>query len=164
MIPMSQLTWAAIPGFFDLDDPVLDPDQPVTDDLLKKMNHNGKAAAVRCEPIYMGFYRHGDTVGTPASPVDGYNYVRSEVMYVWTIYSNRAPGAGFVSGQAAAPAQASSQAGALYNYPGEWDINDATGVVTLRTTYWTGSTEVVTTDGIVKVWAVCQRKSVNVAN
>ena len=28
---MSQLTWAAIPGFFDLDDAVLDPDQPVTD-------------------------------------------------------------------------------------------------------------------------------------
>jgi len=161
---MSQLTWATIPGFFDLDDAVLDPDQPVTDDLLKKMNHNGKAAAVRPEIIYMGFYKHGDTVGTPVSPVDGYNYVRSELMFIWTMYSNRAPGGGFVSGQAAAPAQASSQGGALYNYPGEWDINDATGVVTLRTTYWTGSTEVVTTDGIVKVWAICQRKSVNVAN
>jgi len=161
---MSQLTWAQINGFFDLADAVLDPDQPVTDDLLKKINHNAKAAAVRCEIIYMGFYKHGNTVGVPVSPVDGEQYLRSEVMNVWTMYSNRAPGAGFTPGQAAAPSQANSQAGALYNCPGAWNINDATGLVSLRTTYWTGASEIVTTDGIVKVWAHCQRQSVNVAN
>jgi hypothetical protein len=81
------------------------------------------------------------------------------------IYSNRAPAPGFVPGQAAPPAQSSSQPAPLYNFPGGWDINDATGVVSLRTSYYTpGGAETVTNDGIIKVYAVCLRLSLNSAN
>lgn len=162
---MSQLTWSTINGFFDLDDTVLDPDQPVTDDLMKKINHNSKAAAVRAEVIYMGFYKHGNTVGVPSSPVDGYAYARSEVMMIWQEYSNRAPAGGFTPGLAAPPALASVNAGSGYIQFKQWDINDATGAVSLVTHYHVeGGSTTVSNDGTIKVFAVCQRQSVNQAN
>jgi hypothetical protein len=80
------------------------------------------------------------------------------------IYSNRAPAPGFVPGQASPPGQSSAQPGSLYNFPGGWDINDATGVVTLRTTYWQNGSEVVNNDGILKVYAACLRLSLSSAN
>jgi hypothetical protein len=162
---MSQLTWSTINGYFDLDDTVLDPDQPVTDDLLKKMNHNAKAGAVRCEIIYMGFYKHGNTVGVPSSPVDGYAYSRSEITYLWTEYSNRTPAGGFTPGQATPPALNSSNGGGGYVQFFSIDINDSTGVVSISREYHVqdgGSTS--TTDGTIKAWALCQRQSVNQAN
>lgn len=159
---MSQLTFSSIPGFFDLLDSAIAAGQPLTDDAITKISHNAKAAAVRNERIYMGFFKHGDTVGLPTSPVDGYSYARSEVQYDFTRYAIRAPAAGFVSGQAARPAQASSQPASLYWFV--TDINDSTGVVFMQTNYWDGSHETPTNDGIVKVYAVCQRLSVNEAN
>lgn len=161
---MAQLILAEIPGVVDLPDSTIAADQPLTDYSIQKISNNAKFGAVRCEIIFMGFYHHGDTVLTPISPVDGYAYARGEVQYLWTMYSNRAPGAGFVAGQQAPPSQASAQTERLYNFPGPWDINDATGLVSLRTTYWNGSTETVTNDGIIKVYAMCQRLSVNAAN
>src|SRR5690348_2138455 len=160
---MSQLTFASIPGFFDIADTVIAAGQPLTDDAIQKISDNAKAAAVRNERIYMGFYKHGDTIGLPTSPVDGYAYQRAEVQYDWVRYSSRAPGGGFVSGQAAAPTPSSSQPAAIYDL-GAWDIDDSTGLVSLHTSYWNGSTETSTHDGIVKVYAVCQRLSVNEAN
>lgn len=163
---MSQLTITAIPGFFDLADSTLAAGQPVTDDVMLKISHNAKFSAVRTEIMFMGFYANGNTIPLPTSPVDGYTYTRAEVQYFWMIYSNRSPASGFVAGQASPPAQASSQPQAApYNFPGGWDIDDATGVVTLRTTYYTaGGSEVVTADGIIKVYAICSRLSVSSAN
>jgi hypothetical protein len=161
---MSQLTWAQINGFFDLADAVLDPDQPVTDDLLKKINHNAKAAAVRCEIIYMGFYKHGNTVGTPTSPVDGYAYSRAEMSCSFEIYTTRAP-ASITPGQATPPAQASSNGGAGTIYWTKFDINDSTGAVSCQVSYYVqGGAETVTNDGCIKVYALCMRQSVNVSN
>jgi hypothetical protein len=165
---MSQLSLASIPGFFDIADSAMAAGQAVTDDILLKLSHNAKFAAVRGKQIYMGFYANGNTVPTPVDPDDGYAYARSECQFVWLIYSNRAPGAGFIPGQQLPAPIASSQAGNLYNFPGGWDINDATGLVSLRTTYNTatggGLTEVVNNDGIVKVYANCLRSSINVAD
>ncbi len=163
---MAQLTFASIPGFFDLADSAIVGGQPLTDDAIGKISHNAKFGAVRCELFYMGFYANANTVPTPISPVDGYAYARSEVMYVWSIYSNRAPAAGFVPGQAAAPPQANSQSGALYNFPGAYDINDANGFVSLSMSYTSAlpPNEIRSNDGIIKVYALCQRSSVNVAN
>lgn len=159
---MSQLTFSSIPGFFDLADTAIAAGQPLTDDAITKISHNAKAAAVRNERIYMGFFKNGDTVGLPSSPVDGYSYSRAEVQYDFTRYAIRAPAAGFVSGQAARPAQANSQPAGLYWFV--TDVDDATGAVFMQTSYWNGSTETITNDGIVKVYAVCQRLSVNEAN
>jgi hypothetical protein len=69
-----------------------------------------------------------------------------------------------VPGQASPPGQSTSQPGQLYNFPGGWDIDDATGGVILRTTYWQNGNEVVNNDGIIKVYAVCLRLSLNSAN
>ncbi|HLW79360.1 MAG TPA: hypothetical protein VKU44_07150, partial [Terriglobia bacterium] len=69
---MSQLTFSQIPGFFDIADSVLAGGQPLTDDDMTKISHNAKFAAVRTELLFMGFYKPGDTIPAPVSPVDGY--------------------------------------------------------------------------------------------
>ncbi len=161
---MSQLTLSAIPGFFDLADSAIAAGQPLTDDSMLKISHNAKFGTVRCKLIFMGFYANGNTVPTPVDPDDSYAYSRSECQFIWTIYSNRSPAPGFVPGQASPPAQSSSQAGQLYNFPGGWDVNDGTGYVSLRTSYWQNGNEIVNNDGIIKVYAACLRLSLNSAN
>jgi hypothetical protein len=163
---MSQLTLSSIPGFYDLADGTIAAGQPATDDAVLKISHNAKFGALRCEIIYMGFYHNGDTIPWPASPCDSYQYQAGEVMFLWSIYSNRSPVAPFTPGQQLPPPQSSSQPqNGLYNFPGGWDINDLTGVVTLRTTYYSGGgAEIVNNDGIIKVYAFCQRSSQAVAN
>jgi hypothetical protein len=161
---MSQLTLASIPGFFDLSDSALAAGQPVTDDSLLKISHNAKFGVVRSKLIFMGFYANGNTVPTPVDPDDGYAYSRSECQFIWLIYSNRAPAAGFLPGQQLPPAQANSQPGSLYNFPSGWDINDATGAVRCYTTYWQSGNEVVSNDGIMKVYAAVCRSTINVSN
>src|SRR4051794_17310138 len=121
---MSQLLLNAVPGFTDLDEATIAAEEVLTDDALVKICQNAKFAAVRCERIFMGFYKNGDTVGLPVSPVDGYTYRQDEVLYDWSLYSTRAPGTGFVSGQADPPAISSTQPANLY-----WvkvDIDDST--------------------------------------
>lgn len=160
---MSQLTFASIPGFADLADANIGPNKVLTDDSMVKISQNAKFAAVRAEIIFMGFYKHGDTIGVPTSPVDGYAYSRAEVMMDFTLFSTRPPASGFISGQATAPGIGASQPANLY-----WfivDINDATGVVSITTSYYKqGGAETTQNDGIVKVYAICQRSSINVAN
>ena len=161
---MAELSLSAIPGFFDLADSAISAGQPLTDDSMLKISHNAKFGTVRSKLIFMGFYANGNTVPTPIDPDDGYAYSRGECQFVWMIYSNRAPAAGFVPGQASPPGQSSSQPGPLYNFPGGWDVNDATGLVTLHTSYFPSGNEVVNNDGIVKVYAVCLRLSLSSAN
>lgn len=163
---MSQLTLTSVPGFSDLADAAISGNVALTDDSMQKISHNAKFGSVRLECIYMGFYGHGDTIPTPVSPVDGYAYARAECSFTWMIYSNRSRAAPYTPGQQLPPPQASGQPqNGLYNFPGGWDINDLTGVVNLRTSYYSGGgAEVVTTDGIIKVYCMAQRSSVSSAN
>ncbi len=159
---MSQLTFSAVPGFFDISDAVLAGGQPLTDDAILKLSHNAKFAAVRTEILLLGFYQHGDTVPVPASPVDGYQYSRSECMFLPILVSSRSPAAGFVSGQKVFPPVASADAGQgnLVIVPYQLDINDATGQLTCQT-YWSASgTE---NQGLVKVYVIATRSSVSVS-
>jgi hypothetical protein len=157
---MSQLVLNSIPGFSDLPDTAIAAGEALTDATLLALFHNAKFATVRGKLIFMGFYAHGDTVPTPHDADDGYAYARSECQYMFMPYSNRAPAPGFVPGQAQPPAQSSSQPGTLYNWPGGWAIDDATGLVTLWTTYDQNGIEVVNNDGIIKVYCIALRKSV----
>ena len=159
-----ELSLGVIPGFFDLSDDCLQAGQPCTDDFLLKISHNAKFAAVRSKLIYMGFYANGNTVPTPVDPDDGYTYSREECQFVCNLFSNRSPAPGFVPGQAGPPAQSNSQPGTLYNWPGAYDVNDATGLVSLRNSYWQNGQEIFSNDGILKVYAVCRRLSINAAN
>lgn len=160
---MAQLTFASIPGFFDLADSAIVGGQPLTDDSIGKISHNAKFGIVRCEIIYMGFYTHGNTVATPLSPVDGYAYSRSECVFIPIFASSRQPAAGFVPGQAAFPVLANNDlgSGGLLVVPYIIDINDATGLVTCQV-YFSGNA--AQNQGTVKVYAVCQRSSLNVVN
>ena len=160
---MSQLTFSQIPGFFDISDTLLAGGQPLTDDDMTKISHNAKFAVVRTELLFMGFYKPGDTVPTPVSPVDGYAYSRAECLYLPILVSTRSPAAGFVSGQASFPVLANNDPGQgnLIVVPYQLDIHDSTGVLTCQT-YWSGSG--AENQGSVKVYCVGVRSSVNVAN
>lgn len=160
---MSQLTMAAIPGFFDLADSAIAGGQPLTDDSILKISHNAKFGAVRTELIFMGFYTSGNTVPTPTSPVDGYAYARSECAFIPIFASSRQPAAGFVPGQAAFPALASGDlgTGSLVIVPYVLDINDSTGVVTCQV-YFSGNA--AQNQGTLKVYCIATRSSVSVNN
>lgn len=160
---MSQLTFSAIPGFFDLADSAIAGNQPLTDDSLQKISHNAKFAAVRCEIVFMGFYTSGNTVPPPVSPVDGYVYSRGECMFIPIFASSREPAAGFIPGQAAFPVLANTDlgTGALVMVPYMLDINDATGVVTCEVYFGGNGPQ---NQGTVKVYAICQRSSLSENN
>ncbi len=160
---MSQLTFASIPGFFDLGDSTILGGQPLTDDAITKISHNAKFGVVRCEIIYMGFFKSGDTVPTPLSPVDGYAYTRQECLFTPLFASGRQPAAGFVSGQATFPVLANSDLGTgnLLVVPYQLDIDDSTGIVTCQV-YFSGNG--AQNQGTVKVYAICQRSSLNVVS
>lgn len=160
---MPQLKIKLQPGFVDLPDSDLAADKALTDDILVKISQNSKFSTVRCEYIFMGFYVNGDTIPVPVSPVDGYAYSREELLFDFTLYTTRAPAAGFVSGQADPPAISANQPANLLFYTN--DIDDATGVVTIVTAYYfQGGAQTDTNNGILKVFAVCQRESVNTSS
>jgi len=160
---MSQLTFSSTPGFFDIADSALAGGQPLTDDSILKISHNAKFGVVRPEILFMGFFQPGDTVPPPLSPVDGYAYSRAECMFIPLLVSSRSPAAGFVSGQKTFPVLANSDPGqgSLVIVPYQLDINDATGLVTCQT-YW--SVSGAENQGLVKVYCIAARSSVNVSN
>lgn len=148
-------------GFVDIPDSLLAPGQIVSDDIMVKLAENAKFAGCHSEYINMGYWKHGDTVSTPFSPVDRYAYDYSEILFQYHLYSTRAPGVGFASGQTTPPAIAGGQPTNLYWY--SVDINDAIGLVSVSVSYFKQGkvAETITHDGIVKVSAHCQRQSVN---
>jgi hypothetical protein len=82
-----------IPGFADLPDRVLEAEQPALGMLISRISGNASFGMVRPE-VFVGRYKDGETVNLPVSDVDGYTYQRSELMYVWGIYSTVNPGTG----------------------------------------------------------------------
>ncbi len=157
---MAQLTFASVAAAFDVSDSVNASGQPPTSDSMQKLNHNGHFAAVRPERIYMGFFGHGDVVPLPVSPVDGYAYTQAEVQYSARLVSTRAPESGFVAGQKNLPQIAGVQIANLY-YTAV-SVDDNSGAVGITVSYYKqDGAETVTNDGLVKIYAVCQRNDVS---
>ena len=156
---MSQLNFASIPGFFDISDAVLVGGQPVTDDLLTKISHNGKLGIVRCEIFDAGFFGPGDTVAVPTSPVDGYVYPRAELVAEIQFRSSRSPAPGYTPGQATFPVlnNVSPGSGAVLEMPYNVQISPTTGALTVQC-YYAGNGAQNT--GTVKVIWKAQRSSV----
>lgn len=160
---MSQLVINSVPGFVDLADANIEANDVLTDDALVKISQNAKFSAVRYERIFMGFYVHGNTVGAPVSPVDGYAYSQDEVTYDFDMFHTRAADGSFVSGQATPPGVIFSQPANLYWF--SVDVDDDTGAVFSQVSYYKqGGAETITNNGILKVYANCQRQSVNTAS
>jgi hypothetical protein len=160
---MAQMTFATTPGFVDLPDSALEADQPLTDYDLTKINNNAKFAAVRPE-IFYGWYKNGETVTIPVSPVDGYIYARQELEYEVGAWCSRAPASGAgTNGALAKPARANVNAGPgslfLMDFWVEEKNEASPGLVHCDVHYWDGGTETPTSDGFMKVRTIATRLS-----
>ena len=160
---MSQLTFATIPGFVDIPDANLYADQPLTDYSLTKISNNAKFAAVRPETFY-GWYRNGEVVQLPVSPVDGYMYSRSELEYDIAAWCSRSPdGGAATNGAAIIPARANSNDGPgslfLMDFWVEEKNEASPGLVHCEVHYWNNGSETATNGGFVKVRTIATRLS-----
>ena len=48
--------------------------------------------------FFQGIYNNGQTVDLPISPVDGYQYSRNELLYLWQVYNSGNPNTGWITG------------------------------------------------------------------
>src|ERR1700745_3039863 len=80
------LTLLHTPGFADVPDIALAAEAPSYALNLNRVALNANLGMIRPE-IFSGFYLHGQQVPLPESPVDGYVYARSELIYAWGIQS-----------------------------------------------------------------------------
>ena len=174
---MSQLLYTTIPGITAITSSAivaalgeLAVEYPALATALCTISENALAAAVRHETIYMGFYGPGDTIPTPVSTVDGYAYSYPECVFVAQLYSMRQPLAGYTPGQVTPPALANLDLGSGNPLVSPYivDANDANGKVTLQEYFLGGSYGGsggggggAFNQGTVKVFAICQRLSVN---
>jgi hypothetical protein len=153
---MPTLTLSSQPGFSEVPDTALDAGNSLTSANAKTMNSASKFAAVRTEEFW-GFYKHGETVGLPTSPADGYAYSRDELRYTWSIFWTAAPPATPLNGTQSAPAKgATSGSGHLLQFG--FYVNQATGLVTCQVDYHQeGGQHTVTNDGILVVTVLAKR-------
>lgn len=79
---MSGLTLGTVPGFVDLPDGLIAANQFAMGLFFQRILDNAKFGIVRPE-VFVAQYKHGDTVDVPTSPVDGYQYQRDELIYLW---------------------------------------------------------------------------------
>ena len=160
---MAQMTFAAMPGFVDLPDGNLAADQPLTDYDLTKISNNAKFGAVRPEVFY-GWYKNGETVLIPVSPVDGYTYARAELEYEVSAWCSRSPATdAATNGALTKPARAdlNDGPGALFLMD-FWveEKNEANpGLVHCEVHYWNNGSEYPTNGGFVKVRTIASRLS-----
>jgi hypothetical protein len=78
---LTTLTLAAAASYVDHPDSAFYTDRALNTSLVQEMNHAAKFGVVNTEVIYMGVFKHGDTVPTPASPADGHAYSYAEVKF-----------------------------------------------------------------------------------
>jgi hypothetical protein len=158
---MAQLTWAMIPGAVDLPDANLAADEPVTDYSLQKVSNNAKFAAVRPETFY-GWYKNGEIVLIPVSPVDAYVYHREELEYEVAAWCTRLP-VGATNGAAVKPGRANGNSGQGSLFWCDFWIDEkneaSPGLVHCEVSYWSGENETLTNDGFVKVRTIATRLS-----
>lgn len=158
---MAQLTWSTVPGAVDLPDSSLAADQPLTDYCLTKISNNAKFAAVRPETFY-GWYKDGETVQIPSSPVDGYQYSREELEYDIAASCTQPP-EGATNGSQTPPARSHSWHGGdiYWTYFRVEEKNEPNpGLIHCTVSYYVpGGAETVTNDGFVKVRTIATRLS-----
>lgn len=148
---------AAQPAFTDIADTSFQAGNALTSDLLTELADNAKFGVTRLERLFMGFYTNGATIPRPISPVDGYLYSYAEVLFEHQLVLTRAPAPGFISGQSLPPEISAAQKGnRIYSYA---DVNNSNGVVTIQSVTGDvdGKNASGTNDGVVKVYAWCQR-------
>jgi hypothetical protein len=75
---LASLSTMTMPGFLDTSDAMVASGVYAADDTMVEVSYSSKFAAIRDEVFDMGYYRDGDQVPAPVSPVDGYQYSLNE--------------------------------------------------------------------------------------
>lgn len=129
------------PGFTDLPDSLLQAGAPATGFVASALKDNAAFGSVVPEVFYNTLH-NGDVVPLPVSSVDGYQYLREELIYVWEIQNT----VNNENGTPSAPNQL------LWC---EWFVEPDTGKVHSTETYGTDPVNswTQTNDGILSVWA-----------
>jgi hypothetical protein len=146
------LSLTSQPGFTELPDSTFDAGNPLTAASLKSLNADAKFGAVRNEQFW-GYYRNGETVALPTSPVDGYEYSRAELLYTWSLYwTASAPSA--CNGTHTPATGATSGQGLVLQ--ARANVDQSSGLVSTMVSYYKTSQQ-DTTDGILMVIIHAQR-------
>ncbi|KKM80460.1 hypothetical protein LCGC14_1339600 [marine sediment metagenome] len=126
-------------SFTDQNANVFLPGKPPLDDDTLVMVRNSKFAALRPE-FFVTTQAHGTTVPLPTSPIDGYAYIRAELIYLYERSDTAVPGS----------------IGSLLGLHGF--IRQDTGVTTLNTAYYRqGGAQTNTNNGTFRVVTVALR-------
>lgn len=135
----------------------------IQNDLLALQNNVNSIIQGADESLFIGYFTNGGDVSAAGnakhftSPSDGHQFVQAEVLrYEWSMVSTRTAGAGFTQGQLTRPALANANSGAGQLYWLLFDIDLTTLKATTTVSYFDGA-EHITTDGLIKVTAVCRR-------
>lgn len=139
------ITLSLPPGFADVDSTKLVAGDVLNALVLNQINMNGTLGMVRPEFFY-SVQLDGSTVPLPVSPIDGYNYVADELIYIYTPLTTFDSTTGWVSAD-----------GVLFYV--QWDVDQVTGLVTCQEYYHPDGNKPVnkTSDGQLIVLTVGQR-------
>jgi len=132
------------PGFSDQPASALTAGKSALGVQLAKINGNAALGMCRME-FFQGVYTNGQTVDLPISPVDGYQYQRDELIYIWGIYSTADTGDGWLTGPAAL-------------WYCQWKVDQETGEVTCFEVYRSDGDSGVSNDGFLQVFTIAQRQ------
>lgn len=148
------LSLSSQPGFTEVPDASFATGSAASDSAFKSLNDATKFAAVRNEQ-FRGYYRNGETVVLPVSPVDGYAYSRAECLYSWSwFFTGSAPGP--CNGIEVPPLQGSTTGAGTVLQLNAY-VDQSTGAVATTVGYWK-TTQQNTTDGILCVVTHAQRQ------
>jgi hypothetical protein len=117
---------------------------------LIKVSENAAFGMARLEVFY-GEYSNGQTVNLPVSPIDGYQYQRDELTYIWSVRSTVNPSSGWASAEQAL-------------WIANWFVDQTNGKVFTEEWYaWIHGAKqpVQSSDGILSVFTVAQRQATN---
>lgn len=121
------------------------------------------------EPFDLGYYINAgnascaNNIAKFTSPIDSYVYHQSQVSYFWSLFATRTAnatnpdGTPFVNGQLNFPGQAAANSGAGQIYHMRFKIDPDTGIILTEVSYFDGTTETITNDGLLHVSALCSR-------
>ncbi len=135
------------PGFSDQPDAALAAGNFALGAQMAKISGNAALGMCRME-FFQGVYKNGDTVDLPVSPIDGYQYQRNELIYIWAIYNTANPSTGWISGP-----------DTLW-FCG-WNVDQLTGDVTSDEWYRTPAQSADSSDGSLQVFTIAQRQKSN---
>ncbi len=115
---------------------------------LQMAKISGNAALGMCRmEFFQGVYNNGQTVNLPISPVDGYQYQRNELIYVWAVYSSGETNNGWITGPQAL-------------WYCNWNVDQNTGDVSCEEWYRSDGQAGVSNDGWLQVFTIAQRQKV----